>query len=66
MDVLVVRIFGPHGLIDRKAEFLGLQIIHAIGYGTPIIAIFTNGLVVGYARGCMLKYQDLFDPKIMK
>ncbi len=67
-DVLVFRIFAPlkPNYIDRESEFLGLQLVDVAGCGTPILATFTNGVVLGYARGRMLTYTDFSNRVIMK
>ena len=65
---LVVRVFGEAltSLPNRDKEVMGLQLAHAAGCGTPLVAIFDNGLVVGKAPGQPFQYKLLFNPDIAR
>ena len=67
-DDLAVRVFGEGiaSLLNRDKEVMGLQLAHAAGCGTPLVAIFDNGLVVGKAPGQPFQYKLLFNPDIAR
>ncbi len=63
---LVVRVFGEECPVDRDAEVMGFQIAHAAGCGTPLVALFQNGMVVGLAKGRVVQYTDYFNDTIVR
>ena len=65
-DWVVVRVFGEEGEYDRDNEVMGLQLAYAAKCGTPVLGIFTNGVIVGFFPGRTIKYDDLFDHKVMR
>ncbi len=66
-DALIVRVYlRDNDLLNRDSEVMGLQVAHAAGCGTPLIAIFKNGIVVGCFDGRTAVYADYFNPSIMR
>ena len=63
---VVIRVFGEQGLSNRDDEVKGLQIAHAAGCGTPLLAIFENGVVVGNFIGRTTTFVDFHNPKIAR
>ncbi len=43
-----------------------MQVAYAAGCTPPIYAVFNNGLVIGFAPGRTLNYEDMFNLKIIK
>ena len=65
-DWMVVRIFGGEDKHNLDNEVMTLQAAHAARCGTPVIGVFTNGVIVGFFSGRTLTYDDLLDHKIMR
>ena len=66
-DTLVVRVFGDAADFDRDNEVMGHQVAHAAGCGMPLVALFENGLVCGFAKNCKnIEYNDLCDHQIAR
>ncbi len=64
-DALLVRIQYDETK-EKSSEELALRLADITGCGKQLLASFNNGLVVGYARGRMITWNDLWDPHIAK
>ena len=66
-DALAIRIFGSHHIpVDRTAELIGIQLAHAAGCGTALVATFHNGFVTEYSHGNLIARMDYFKPHIAR
>lgn len=67
-DAIVVRVYGTSldMFVDRKKEFMAMQLARAAGCFQPILAVFDNGVAYKYASGRTLKQADLNDPRVIK
>ncbi len=63
---VVIRVFGEQGVSDGDNEVKCLQIAHAAKCGTPLVAIFENGVVVGNFVGRTTTFDDFHNPKIAR
>ncbi len=63
---VVVRVFGEQSFSDRDNEVKGLQLAYAAQCGTPLVAIFENGIVVGNFVGRTITFGDFHNPKIAR
>ena len=69
-DWFVLRIFPTQstGIYHegRDMEVMAIQVAHAAHCGTPLMALFENGVIVGYFPGRCLEYKDLYNPNIAR
>lgn len=58
---MLIKTFGMGSgeLIDRTAELGNFCSLAASGFGPPVYASFTNGLVYGYVEGSVFQIEDL-------
>ena len=63
--VVLVRVFGAEGLIDREIETMQFLALYLAGLGPPYYGRFANGRVEGFYEGCRtLTPVDLSKPDL--
>ena len=67
-EAIVVRTYGvlKGDLLSRDKEIMGMQLGHIAGCCAPLMGIFNNGHIYGYAQGRTLEYEDFFKPEVIR
>ena len=68
-DALVARVYGIEGQdmpVEREKELLTMQVAHAAGCFTAIVATFKNGVIYEYEPGRIVDFHDIVKPDVVR